>query len=68
MELGRRFYRDDSGQVAQVILIIALAIVAITVVVVVGTSVNTLQTAFTSAWGTFWAWFNRTFSNFGGGT
>jgi len=45
MELGRRFLRDDSGQVAQVILIIALAIVAITVVVVVGTSVNTLQTA-----------------------
>jgi len=45
MELCRRFYRDDGGQVAQVILIIALAIVAITVVVVVGTSVNTLQTA-----------------------
>jgi len=64
----RRFMQDEQGQVAEVILIIALAIVAITVVVVVGTSINTLQTAFTSAWGTFWAWFGRTFNNFGGGT
>jgi Flp pilus assembly pilin Flp len=63
----RRFVQDEQGQVAEVILIIALAIVAITVVVVVGGAVNSLQTQFTSAWGTFWAWFNRTFSNFGGG-
>lgn len=64
----RRFMQDEQGQVAEVILIIALAIVAITVVVVVGGAVNSLQTQFTSAWNTFWTWFRQTFSNYGGTT
>lgn len=63
----RRFMRDEQGQVAEIILIIALAIVAITVVVLVGGAVDVIGDRFQAAWDQFWTWFTSVFNNFGGG-
>jgi Flp pilus assembly pilin Flp len=60
----RRFYRDQRGQIATIIMIIALAIIAIAVVIAVGAPVREMLTDFGARFTNFWA---GILDRFGGG-
>ena len=50
----RRFYRDQRGQIATIIMIIALAIIAIAVIIAVGAPVRQMLADFGSRFTSFW--------------
>ena len=60
----RRFFNDEEGQIAEILMIIALAIIAIAVVIAVGVPVRTMVDDFSSRITAFWS---GILERFGGG-
>lgn len=57
----RRFFKDERGQIGQIILIIALAIIAIAVVLAVSPPVREMMTDWLAQFRAFWDYIKAQF-------